>query len=238
MIDPTVKINGIKKRPSKYSYGRMVGLGMRTAHYPYRTIGASLWIASAQYYIVQLIVATKWAKNNPYSWVHNTISDLGNTHCGLYRHTLVCSPLHSLMNTSFIVLGVTMIIGAVILQRRFFVDRLSLMGFNFMALAGFGTLLVGIFPENTVSLLHITGAALAFIFGNLGMICLGFGLRRLPTSLRFYTCLSGFVGLIALVLFESKTYLGISIGGMERFTAYPQSIWMVVFGIYSLFTRN
>ena len=61
--------------------------------------------ACLQYYVVQLIVALAWRV--PYSWNGNTISDLGNTMCGKYGSRVVCSPLHGIMNVSFVALGVT-----------------------------------------------------------------------------------------------------------------------------------
>jgi hypothetical membrane protein len=106
-----------------------------------------------------------------------------------------------------------------------------------MVLAGAGTILVGLFPENTVSALHITGAALPFILGNLGMVLLGIALNKFPPLLRGFSIASGLVGLIALVLFMAQAYLGLAIGGMERFVAYPQSIWMIVTGFYLLLKR-
>jgi hypothetical membrane protein len=203
-----------------------------------RTIGAALWVLSIQYYIVQVVVAGFWAKSNSYSWANNTISDLGNTHCGLYGSRLVCSPLHAAMNISFVVLGITMIGGAYFLQRQLAGKRLAKLGFGCMALAGAGTILVGFYPENTVSQLHVIGAALSFVLGNLGMIIIGVCVSRLPLLLRAYTVLSGMLGLLALVLFQANSYVGIGAGGVERFAGYPQSIWMILFGTYILVRRR
>ncbi len=196
-------------------------------------IGALLWILSIQYYVTQLIVAAKWSKLAGYSWTTNTISDLGNTHCGLYGANNICSPLHTFMNISFIVLGMTMITGSTLLGKYYESDRVGLLGFRFMSLAGIGTILVGVFPENSVSSLHILGAALPFFFGNLSMILIGISLKnRLPKVLRGFTLISGSVGLVALVLFITRNYSMLQIGGMERVVAYPQSIWMIIFGSY------
>jgi hypothetical membrane protein len=199
--------------------------------------GAILWLLSIQYYVVQIITANDWAGSNSYSWANNTISDLANTHCGMYGDRLVCSPLHMLMNGSFLLLGITMAVGALLLWTYLGVSRLARLGLSCMVIAGPGTILVGLFPENTVSALHITGAALPFIFGNLGMIILGIALNKLPVLLRGFSVLCGLVGLIALVLFMTQIYLGLGIGGMERFAAYPQSIWMIVTGLYLLLKR-
>ena len=198
-----------------------------TDRYPF--VGPVFWILSIQYYLVQLVVALAWSP--PYGLSSNTISDLGNTTCGTYSMRLVCSPLHGLMNTSFIILGLAMVIGAELIYQEFKDSLGSLVGFAAMAAAGIGTLLVGIFPENSVSSLHFLGALLALLVGNLGLVVLGISLD-IPRSLRVYTIASGSGSLVALELFANHTYLGLGLGGMERLAAYPQTMWLIVFGLY------
>ncbi len=202
---------------------------IRTFNDRYPLIGPIFWLLSVQYFITQLVVAKHWII--PYSLSQNTISDLGNTACGPYGGRLVCSPLHNWMNASFILLGLFMIAGSGLIYNEFKRSRVSRLGFNFMALAGLGTLLVGLFPENTIGALHTFGAALPFFIGNVGMVILGLALET-PTPFRFYTVISGVISLMALVLLLTNAYLGLGIGGMERITAYPQTIWLIVFGIY------
>lgn len=198
-----------------------------TDRYPF--IGPAMWMLSIQYYLIQVVVAASFRIH--YSLAHNTISDLGNTACGNYGGRFVCSPLHSLMNASFIALGIFMAAGSLLIYQEFKKTTTTLVGFSFMAVAGIGTLLVGIFPENTINILHLTGALLPFFVGNVGIVVLGFALD-IPKSLHVYTLATGFISLIALVFFVTHTYLGIGIGGMERITAYPQTMWLIVFGIY------
>ncbi len=198
-----------------------------TDKYPF--VGPAFWGLSIQYYIIQIVAAMAWTTH--YSIRFNTISDLGNTVCGLYANRYVCSPLHNLMNASFLTLGVTMMIGAALIYQEFRETEGSKVGFSFMAIAGLGTLLVGLFPENSVNALHVLGATLPFLVGNLGLVVLGAALD-LPRSLKLYTLFSGFISLIALVFFTFHIYLGLGIGGMERLTAYPQTMWLIVFGIY------
>lgn len=184
---------------------------------------------SIQYYLIQIQTALAWPK--PYSWLHNTISDLGNTGCGNYAGRFVCSPLHELMNSSFITLGFTMALGSLLIYQEFKQSRASLIGFSFMAIAGLGTILVGLYPENTLSSLHALGAALPFFVGNVGILVLGINLD-LPWRLRLYTLSSGGVALAALLFFSRQQYLGLGVGGMERLVAYPQTLWLIAFGIY------
>lgn len=195
----------------------------------YPLVGPAFWMASVQYFIVQLAVALRFKP--AYSLTQNTISDLGNTVCGIYGGASVCSPLRLLMNASFVVLGCTMIAGSMLIYREFREGRAAIVGFTFMAFAGFGTLLVGLFPENTIGALHTIGAALPFFIGNVGIVILGATLS-IPKNLRAYTIASGILSLAALALLTTHRYHGLGNGGMERLTAYPKTIWLIVFGIY------
>ena len=42
---------------------------------------------------------------------------------------------------------------------------------------------------------------------------------------RAYTMLSGLVILIALILFATKNYAGLGVGGMERLVVAPMLLW-------------
>src|SRR5579863_5680731 len=86
-----------------------------TDKYPF--IGPTMWMLSIQYFLIQYIVARSWTL--PYSLSRNTISDLGNTVCAVRSTGFVCSPLHSLMNASFITLGVFMALGSLLIYQEF-----------------------------------------------------------------------------------------------------------------------
>src|ERR1700722_19315337 len=86
-------------------------------------LGPIFYAAGVQYFVVQLLVALRWSP--PYSISRNTISDLGNTACGSWNGRYVCSPLHDLMNLSFIVLGITMLLGSVLSSRGYGNGRLT-----------------------------------------------------------------------------------------------------------------
>jgi hypothetical membrane protein len=197
--------------------------------------GSLFWLMSAQYFIVQILVG--FAYKHTYSLRSNTISDLGNTACSTYRHIIVCSPLHVGMNISFVLLGLTMIVGAVLLEQGFSKQPIHTLGFICMGLSGLGSILVGLFPENTISAIHITGAGLVFLFGNIALLLLGATLQ-MPRPLRYYTLLSGAIALGSLLLFLAHWHLGLGIGGVERLTAYPQTVWMIVYGVYTLATSR
>jgi hypothetical membrane protein len=195
----------------------------------YPLIGPTFWIISIQFFVIQFIVAAGWPVH--YNFSANSISDLGNTACGMYGPRYVCSPYFTWMNVSFIVLGAAMIAGSTLIYQEFKENSANKIAFWLMALAGFGTILVGVFPENTIAFFHFAGALLPFLLGNIALVIFGFSLE-LGTKFKIYTIASGVIALIALVLFLTHTYLGLGLGGMERLVAHPQTIWLIVFGIY------
>jgi hypothetical membrane protein len=189
---------------------------------------------SFQFFIAEIVAASGW-KTPPYSWRLNAISDLGATGCGLFDdERFVCSPLHSLMNASLVLLGLGMVIGSVLLYLQL---RRSRVGFSLMATAGVGAILVGIFPEDSIFWAHIVGQDLAFVFGNIALIVFGLTLR-FPRWFKWYSIASGSVALVALFLFLSHHRFFLELGGMERVVAYPLIIWLIVAGVYTAIKRD
>jgi hypothetical membrane protein len=148
----------------------------------------------------------------------------------------VCSPLHSLMNVSFVVLGLAMIGGSLLVCRYTPTTRFQTVGYMLVAIGGVGAIMVGIFPENTIPALHGVGASLPFLVGNIGVLIVGFSLGG-PVVLRAYTVLSGLVALIFLAFYASSHFLGLGEGGIERVVAYPQTVWLSVLGIYVIASK-
>lgn len=192
-------------------------------------LGPVLYVAGTQYFAVQLLVALRWPRS--YDISRDTISDLGNTACGTWNGRYVCSPLHDLMNSSFIVLGITMLLGSVLIFRRYGKGRLAAAGFTAMGISGLGAMLVGIFPENSVPGLHGLGSVLPFTLGNAALIAMAISLA-MPQLLRLCVSLSGVAALLALTAYASSHDLGLGEGGIERVVAYPQTICLAVIGCY------
>jgi hypothetical membrane protein len=200
----------------------------------YRRLAYVLYAVCIQYYIVQVIVASKFTLG--YSLKQNTISDLGNSFCGQYGSRYVCSPLCMLMNVSFIFLGLLMITGSLLIY-MYDTRIMQRIACACMICAGIGTVLVGVFPENTIPDFHIVGAALPFVLGNLSLILFGL-VKSIRTWIRRLAYVLGVIGLLALCLFMTHNYGDLGIGGMERLVAYPQTIWLIIFGFDHLLRRG
>lgn len=197
--------------------------------------GAIAWIVAVQFFVTQVVVASAWSR--PFSLRLDYISDLGNTACGPYpagSTNLVCSPWHAAMNLSFIVLGITMIVGARLTRSVFPAGWVRSVAASLFAMAGVGVILVGIYPENTDNARHVVGAGVNFVAGNIAMIVYGLALAQQPErhrALMQFSLVTGTLGLLATLLFVTGQFLGLGLGGMERVAAYPMTVWQIVAGI-------
>ncbi|WP_158711044.1 DUF998 domain-containing protein [Streptomyces albus] len=190
-----------------------------------------------QFFVIHGIAESAWAR--PYSWARNNISDLGNAHCALQPEPeprYICSPEHDLMNVSFIVLGMLLVVGAALtgglLWRRgpaAAAARLLLAG------AGVGFVLVGLAPADVNENQHVLGALLIMAAGNIGLVLSGLGLaEHVPAPLRWGTSLLGITAFTAFGLFLSRHYVGLGMGGMERVAAFPLLFWALAVGVRGL----
>ena len=216
---------------SSHRIFRWIG-GIHDAH---PSLGPVVFMGAALYFVIQLIVAWVFIPN--YSLVSNSISDLGETSCGGYGSPGMCSPRWWLMNyAGFLLLGLIMVIGSALLYHEFtqrapHERHAAMFGFGLMALAGLGSILVGLFPENENRTMHIIGAFLAIAIGNLAILVLG-GALTLPESMRRSMLIFSSLALAALLCFASHKSFGIGRGMMERIAAYPVTIWLIAFGLY------
>src|SRR4051812_15867005 len=142
-------------------------------------LGAVIWILAVEFFVAQIVVQSAWV--TPFSLTQNFISDLGNTTCGPYpidSDSYVCSPWHTLMNASFILLGLIILVGATLVRTAFPRGLSRMSGLLLLALGGAGIIAVGLFPEDVNISYHRLGAAGHFILGNLGMVALGVALGQ------------------------------------------------------------
>ncbi|MFF9322722.1 DUF998 domain-containing protein [Streptomyces sp. NPDC014728] len=193
-----------------------------------------------QFFVIHGIAESAWAR--PYSWARNNISDLGNAHCALQSDPeprYICSPEHGLMNVSFVVLGVLLVVGAAltggVLWRR---SRAAVVTRLLVASAGMGFVLAGLAPADVNENQHVLGALFIMAAGNIGLVVAGFGLaEQVPAPLRWGTSLLGVTAITAFGLFLSHHYLGLGMGGMERVAAFPLLFWALAVSVRGLIRR-
>ncbi len=211
-------------------------------------LGALAKLSVLQYFVAESAVIGAWAGREPYSRRTGYISDLGALGCGEYAGRDVCSPAHLLMNASFVVQGIGMIVGALLLSSaiigiaarpgarlRVAAGRRgpSAPGLAFRALsltAGSGTVIVGLVPEDTGSAWHFVGALMYFAAGGLGLLLVGWLWRR-QTPLGWFILACGAVSVAALA---TGGVTGMHVpepGTLERLMGYPITIGTAALGL-------
>jgi len=183
-------------------------------------VGAWLWVlALVVLLIAHVVVESAW--DPPYSWLHNNISDLGNVHCGAWgdNRRYVCSPRHGWMNAAFVVIGLLLVTGVVLLRRSTGRVAAVLLGF-----AGLGWVWVGLMPADVNEGLHLLAVLPIFLGGNIALL-----LTR-----RRGAMIAGALGLLAMVLHLSGHYAGLGMGGTERVAAFVLPLWAAATGALTL----
>jgi hypothetical membrane protein len=221
------------------SEDRLGPLVHRSVHH-----GALLLLLGAVEFIVGMIITQLlWNTSSPYgtySLLTNYISDLGAVNCGPFPASstthFVCSPGHDVFNASIILMGILLILAVILLRTAFPKRRSSTVGLAFLALAAIGAMGVGFSPEDVNINVHKVSALVAFLFGNLALMTLGFAMFRDTrwSGFRAFSILCGFVGLVALILFTAGVYGPLGVGGMERLIVAPILLWAIVVGIHLL----
>ena len=186
-------------------------------------IAGTLLIVGGIQFVLALIVAE--AIYPSYSVAHNYISDLG----------VWGKPSAAIFNPSVMIFGISIIAASVFIKRHFHLGKQAYL----YAIAGAGSLGVGIFPANTfivsgVPLLHSISALLAFVVGGLAAL-VTYKITKSP--FRYISAFLGAFSLVAFVVFlatRDASALGIGAGGLERMVAYPTILGLIGFGGYLL----
>ncbi|MFH5880137.1 hypothetical protein [Arthrobacter sp. NA-172] len=211
-------------------------------------IGGWAQLSVVQYFVAESAVIEAWRGPEAYHRRTGFISDLGAINCGVYEQRNVCSPLHVLMNTSFVVQGLGMLFGALLLSsallciaarpglriqqgaayRKAWATAVAIRALT--GVSGLGTVIVGFVPEDLRSPWHLTGALMFFGGGALALV--GLGLLWLPhTRMSWFILVCGTVSFGALVV-GGLTRMDVpEPGTLERLMGYPITIGFCAAGL-------
>ncbi|QHK21666.1 DUF998 domain-containing protein [Pseudarthrobacter psychrotolerans] len=209
-------------------------------------IGAWSVLSVLQYFVAETAVIGAWGGPQPYDRRTGYISDLGALNCGIYDGRDVCSPLHWLMNASFVVQGLGMLLGALLLGSGLLCVAaragarvqpgrrkpwLAAVWVRILTgTAGAGTMMVGLVPEDVGSGWHFIGALMYFLAGALALLLLG-ALWLQQTPLGWFVLVCGLVSLAALV---TGGLTGMDVpepGTLERLMGYPVTVGVAAAGL-------
>lgn len=177
----------------------------------------------------------------PYSVSRQTISELGITTCGDYTNPItaeivyVCSPLHWIMNGTFVIYGILVMLATGLAIRAMWPGRrLRKVGLGLIFFSGIGAVVSGLAPQDLMPVPHMIAGALAIASINIGLLLLGFAALKEQPANGLFALLCGFVGMVGWVMLGTPPYAGLGYGGWQRVAGYPFVIWGICMGVYWL----
>jgi hypothetical membrane protein len=201
--------------------------------------GAVCWLLSLEWFVGQAIAQAAWT--TPYSLSQDYISDLGVTRCGTYRvlgeTSYICSPLHDVMNVSFVLAGLVMVAGVVLLRGIWPQRPLTTAGLVLIAVAGLGKIGGGLAPGNVDMPLHDL-ATLGILCGDIGALLLGCALWRVTRWMAAGFLAVGAVGTVGFVLMAAAPAHHLPAGAFERLASWPLPVWLAALGLTLVVSRK
>lgn len=192
-------------------------------------VGAVLWLVRPAYFVAEIAVAL-WATAR-YSFVDNTISDLGAAGCTSIQRwgapVPVCSPAHDLMNGSFIVFGAFMAIGAVLMFGRFGRGPLAVAVSALLVVSGLSSIATGLTPLDLHPDGHVLAATPLFVAQPLALVLLGIALKDRRGRTGVVLIVTGIVCAVAALAFIQIDH---GIGITERIALWPVFLALAVVG--------
>ncbi len=211
---------------------------MKSTRFPLRLsrpvlLGGMLWILSLEFFVGQAVAQFAWVGPPPYSIVSDAVSNLGVTACGTVSiggaSGYYCSPLYYVMNASFVVTGLALLLGLWFARAAWPTDGAMKAGLALVAVAGAGKVVVGLSPANVDFTVHVLGS-LGIIVGDIGMIVTGRALLASWRGLGRVTEVLGVVGLLGILVFFVAGHSGFG-GVLERVGDYPLVVWAGAVGL-------
>jgi hypothetical protein len=204
-----------------------------------RAAGAVLIAGSLSFFLLEAIAAAAWTKP-PYSYSYDEISDLGSHGPVTLAGDLIYSPLAPVMNVGFVVFGITLLVGIVMLRGLRARHRWAvIVPAAFLAIGG---VLIGLFPfAPPVPLLHLVGSLVAIVGGsilaiNVGRLYRFIGISRVAGRV---VLILGIFGLVAFVVYNVVVGQNFNpfAGLLERCAVYPFLIGLIIAGA-SIWSRR
>ncbi|MFQ6331700.1 hypothetical protein ACLMAL_37035 [Nocardia sp. CWNU-33] len=213
-----------------------------------RKVGAALLVLTISYYVVELIVASRWPAPHAYSWAQNMISDLGVPECLGDMHKYgdsalsgryICSPWHALMSAEFVLLGILILATAILLSPLLPKTPLGKAFPYLAAINCLGMVLVGTFPGSSGEIpggsrfravAHPLGAYLELLTGIaiMAIVAYLYWSHRAYTAITLALLAASLVGVVAGL---TTTHLGMEPGAAERLAIDPFVWWRIMTGI-------
>jgi len=188
-----------------------------------KVAGYVLIIGSLYYVIAEAISATFFNSSLMSTYLFHTISELGIPNAN--------SPLFWLMNSAFILIGLTLIFGYFYKFRDFIIKNKIVCSVLALVTA-FGVIIVGLIHGGNplTSGYHTLGAVMAILGGNVLLVLISRSMNNFGKYQKA-TLTLGIFGLIAFwILFFNMESIYMPV--FERLSVYTLVIWSFITGVY------
>ena len=187
--------------------------------YDNKRVAGLLFVVAVVQYILAVVISE--AIYSGYS-VQQYLSDLGDWS--------VAGNNAAIFNGSALLWSIFLIAGAYYI-RQIFKNRLFT---SLLAISGVASVVPAVVSLNISFEVHGMFGLVAFLFGAAAAIM---SYKFMKSPLSYVSVVLGAVILLSTVLFmlgqgDSAFYLGLGVGGIERFVVYPLLLWMLGFGAY------
>ena len=188
-----------------------------------KVAGIALIIGSLYYVVAEAVCATFFNASFFNTYVFHAISELGIPNLN--------SPLFWLMNSAFILVGLTLIFGYFYRLKDFIVKNKTVISI-FTLITGLGVIIVGLIHGGNplTSGYHTLGAVMAILGGNILLVLISKSMDDFGAYQKM-TLILGILGLIAfwIMFFILKNpYMPV----FERLSVYTLIIWSFLTGLF------
>ncbi|WP_080873738.1 DUF998 domain-containing protein [Oceanobacillus timonensis] len=192
-------------------------------------IGLISWIVLSAYFFIEAMVIR--AATAPYSFLDQPMSDLGVTSCGTDTYVLatyaICSPYHWLMNWTFFLTGMAILIGAVFLYPLWPKTLSAILASVFIGIFGASYSISGIVPADIHFNWHTLTALPGMVVQVPAMILISIAIYQKMPRLFWWTIICTAVSTGALLsLFLQPVFTDLPGGLLQRILYASVYIWL------------
>ncbi|MFD1416607.1 DUF998 domain-containing protein [Oceanobacillus jeddahense] len=192
-------------------------------------IGLISWIALSAYFFIETIIIR--ATTAPYSFLNQPMSDLGVTTCGTDTYVLasyaICSPYHWLMNWTFFLTGLAILIGAVLIYPLWPKVRSTKVASVFIGIFGVSYGISGIIPADIDFNWHTLSALPGMVVQIPAMILISIAIYRKLPRIFWWTIICTTITSAALFsLFLQPVFTSLPGGLLQRVLYASVYIWL------------
>ena len=188
-----------------------------------KVAGIAFLIGSLYYVVAEAVSAAFFNASLFDAYVFHAISELGIPDAN--------SPLFWLMNSAFILIGLTLIFGNFYIFKDFIVKNRRIF-YVLTLITGLGVIIVGMIHGGNplTSGYHTLGAVMAILGGNILLVLISRSMDVFDQYQKI-TLLLGLIGLVAFwILFFSMDSIYMAV--FERISVYTLVIWSFLSGLY------